>query len=264
VSGTPGPDREGGPGLLPSPRLRDLPLAWRLIATFLLLATGAGYVAAQVTLFATHADADGKPGLTMEDIRVAFHGRPGHSLLSSKVDGGSMEKHVPIPSERARLLAWARGGARRSDFEPARLVLGARCVRCHAPGREKEDRPFAESAEAGATWERLRPFCEPDHGISIQALARSTHAHLFGMGVLYALLGAVFCLTGTSRRTKAVVVSAPFVAMFVDIGSWWLAKLHPFFAWTIVGGGALLGLALAVLILGPLWEMWGPGARRTG
>ena len=45
----------------------------------------------------------------------------------------------------------------------------------------------------------------------------------------------------------------------MDIGCWWLTKLHAGFALGVVAGGALLGLAFAVLVLRPLWEILTPG-----
>ena len=44
----------------------------------------------------------------------------------------------------------------------------------------------------------------------------------------------------------------------MDIGSWWFTKyLDPaFFAYLVIGGGGLWGLALAAQILISLWEMW--------
>ena len=121
--------------------------------------------------------------------------------------------------------------------------------------------PFAASRSEGATQELVLPMTAPDRGMSYLSLARSSHAHLFGMGVLYALAGLAFLLTETSPRTKAVVVALPFLAMFVDIGSWWLTKLSPAFAVGVIAGGALLGVAFAILILRPLWELLTPGRR---
>ena len=240
------------------PSLRALQFPARLLVTFFLLAAAAGLAAGEGNVLASVADADGKPGLSMEDLRVTYHGRPGWTLLASKVDGGSMEKHVPIPSERKVLLDWARNGARLEEFDGARKVLDARCVKCHAPGGEKEDAPFAASRESGASHALVSRVTAPDHGMSASKRATTTHAHLFGMGMLFLLLGAIFLLTNTRRETKAVVVAAPFLGMFLDIGSWWLAILSPAFVWTVVLGGAVTGVAALVLILRPLWEMWGP------
>lgn len=243
------------------PGLRALALPARLLVTLFLLGAAAGLLAGEGNVLASHAAADGRPGLSMEDLRRTYHGRPGWTLIASMVDGGPMEKHVPIPSERKAILDWARGGARREDFDAARKVLDARCVKCHSPGGEKEESPFAEAREAGARWDLVSNYARPDRGMSLAARATTTHAHLFAMSTLYALMGAVFLLTNTRRAVKAAAVALPFVGMFVDIGSWWLAMLHPAFVWTIVAGGTLVAAGTVVLVARPLWEMWGPEPR---
>jgi hypothetical protein len=245
------------------PGLRALPLPARLLVTLFLLGTAAGLAAGEANVLATHAGNDGDPALGMEDLRRAYHGRPGWTLIASKVDGGSMEKHVPVPSERRAIVEWARGGARREEFDPARRVLDRRCVKCHAPGGEKEGSPFAASREAGAEWGLVVRYAQPDRGMSPSKRATTTHAHLFGMSVLFALLGAVFLLTSARRPVQCVAVAAPFAGMFLDVGCWWLALLSPSFCWGIVAGGAILAASVLFLVGRPLWEMWGPGARRA-
>jgi hypothetical protein len=240
------------------PGLRALAYPARLLVSLFLLGAAAGLLAGEGNVLATHAGNDGRPELSMEDLRRAYHGRPGWTLIGSKVDGGSMEKHVPVPSERAAIVEWARAGARREEFDPVRRVLDRRCVKCHAPGGEKEGSPFAASREAGAEWGLVSEYARPDRGMSAAKRATTTHAHLFGMTVLFGLLGAVFLFTGTRRGVKAIVVAAPFAGMALDIGSWWLALLSPAFCWGIVAGGALLASSLVVLVARPLWEMWGP------
>ncbi|OGA68278.1 MAG: hypothetical protein A3G81_02650 [Betaproteobacteria bacterium RIFCSPLOWO2_12_FULL_65_14] len=54
------------------------------------------------------------------------------------------------------------------------------------------------------------------------------------------------------------ILAMPFFAIWADIGSWWITKYEPVFAWVVVIGGALMGLALAAQILISLWEMWFP------
>jgi hypothetical protein len=243
------------------PGLRALALPARLLVSLFLAGAAAGLLAGEGNVLATHAENDGDPALSMEDLRRAYHGRPGWTLLASKIDGGSMEKHVPVPSERGAILAWARAGAKREEFDPARRVIDRRCVKCHAPGGEKEGSPFAASREAGAEWALVARYAKPDRGMSTSKRATTTHAHLFGMSVLFGLLGAVFLFTNTRRGVKAFAVAAPFVGMFVDIGSWWLSILSPAFCWGIVAGGAILAASTAVLVARPLWEMWGPVPR---
>ena len=59
-----------------------------------------------------------------------------------------------------------------------------------------------------------------------------------------------------------MLIAIPFVAIWLDIGSWWFTKFKPLFAYTVIGGGALMGLSLAAQISLSLYEMWVP--RRSG
>ncbi len=220
---------------------------------------GLGFVAAQVNLRLQHGALDGEPGLSLADVEAAFHGRAGYSIVTSKIDGGSMEKYIPRPSDRGVLFAWVESGASEAEFEAPAEVLDRLCVRCHHPGGEMAGVPFASSRADGASFQLVEPVTAPDGGMSWSALARSSHAHLFGMGTLYALAGLVFLMTDTRPRWKGICVALPFVAMLLDIGCWWLTKLHAGFAVGVVAGGGLLGVAFAALVLRPLWELVTPG-----
>lgn len=243
------------------PSLRALAFPARLLLTLFLLGTAAGLAAGEGNVLASHAEADGRPGLSMEDLRRVYHGRPGWTLIASKVDGGSMEKNVPVPSERRAILDWARSGATREGFDGARKVLDLRCVKCHSPGGEKGESPFAEAREAGARWDLVREYAKPDRGMTTAARATTTHAHLFSLSALLALLGFVFLLTNTRRAVKAAVVALPFAGMFLDVGCWWLSLWSPAAVAGIVAGGTMLAAGTLILVVRPLWEMWGPEPR---
>lgn len=242
-------------------RLRDLPLPQRVLATWFLVALAAGFGAAQLNLRLQHASADGEPGLAYSDVVATFHGTPESSLLVSKVSpGGSMSKHLPLAEDRRAITSWVKSGAREAEFAPVAEVLGRRCVRCHNPAGEMRYVPFAPSREGQPEFARVKPLAEPGPLMSEASLAKSTHAHLFGMGTLFAVAGWLFLASDPPSWLRTAGVSLPFAAMFLDIGCWWLARLHEGFAGGVLAGGALLALSFGVLIAWPLWNLWG---RRT-
>jgi hypothetical protein len=200
---------------------------------------------------------DGESGLSYGDVVAAFHGVPGSTALTSKISpGGSMRRYIPLPDDQAVVESWVRGGATQAEFDPTRQVLDRLCVRCHNPGGAMPQARMASSRAEGAQFELVSAFTGPDQGMSVLSLARSSHAHLFGMGVLYAIAGVIFVCSSAGPRTKAIVVSLPFAAMFLDIGCWWLTKMTPGFAVGVIAGGVLLAVAFTVLILWPLWDLW--------
>ena len=55
----------------------------------------------------------------------------------------------------------------------------------------------------------------------------------------------------------ASLVAVPFLAIWLDIGSWWFTKTEPIFAYAVIAVGGLMGLSLALQIGISLVEMWG-------
>ena len=103
-----------------------------------------------------------------------------------------------------------------------------------------------------------------DTGTSIAQLARVSHIHLFGVSIIFLLTGMIFALSETPVWLRVSLVILPYVTIIMDIGSqWWATKyLDPTFAYIVIAGGALMGLALAAQILISLWEMWIEPLRR--
>jgi hypothetical protein len=89
-------------------------------------------------------------------------------------------------------------------------------------------------------------------------LARVSHIHLFGIGMIFLLTGIIFSLSETPIWLRISLVVLPYLAILADIGSWWLTKFIPVFGIVVIVGGAFMGVALAGQILISLWEMWLP------
>ena len=88
-------------------------------------------------------------------------------------------------------------------------------------------------------------------------LARVSHIHLFGISMMFVLTGAIFSLSATPIWFRVTVVVIPYLAIIMDIGSWWATKYYdPVFAFIVLIGGAFMGLAMACQILVSLWDMW--------
>ncbi|MFQ5519603.1 MAG: hypothetical protein ACE5E3_06350, partial [Mariprofundus sp.] len=55
---------------------------------------------------------------------------------------------------------------------------------------------------------------------------------------------------------KRITVIIPFLAILIDILSWYITKFIPGFSFVVVISGGLMGLSLAVQILVSLYQMW--------
>jgi len=65
------------------------------------------------------------------------------------------------------------------------------------------------------------------------------------------------CSQDQTLLVAASLVAVPFLAIWMDIGSWWFTKNEPIFAYTVIAGGTLMGLSLSLQIGISLVEMWG-------
>jgi hypothetical protein len=96
--------------------------------------------------------------------------------------------------------------------------------------------------------------------MSVTSLTQSTHVHMLGFSMLYALTGIIFAFTSYPLWLRATVAPLVLVAQAVDISCWWLARLDgvgPYFAMTIIGTGLVVGLGLFVHIVGSVWDLYG-------
>ena len=230
--------------------LADLSLPLKALFTGYLLVIGLGLLMAGVQIMLTHGMADGKFGLSVDDIVYSYHGNhdgENASKLEAKLNG-SMKENAP-PEARLTLVKWARAGASESEWETTiKPLVMEHCDACHAniPG-------LSNIAEK----EVMMKMVAVDHGVSITSLTRVSHIHLFGIAFIFFFVGWIFTFaTGYSALAKAILIATPFVFLMVDILSWWLTKLEPDFAWLVIIGGFGYSLASTIMIFTSLYQMW--------
>lgn len=212
---------------------------------------GIGYLIALANLYLTYHLTDGEPGLTAADLRRAFYGNRSNTKLASKIDGGSMQQFLKRSGDKEKILSWIQDGADVAGYErTVRPILAGNCVRCHNPSGLQRFTPLT-------SYEEVMVVTQVDRGEPVQLWARVAHTHLQSIGLIFLVLGGLFCLTSLGDRTKILVVTAPFVLLLVDFGARFLARYNPATVYIMMGSGALIGLCFAVMILWPLYEMWG-------
>jgi len=95
--------------------LCELTLPVKTLFTGYLLAIGLGLLMAGAQIMLTHGMADGKVGLSVDDIVYSYYGDRSGSTLESKLNG-SMKNNAP-PEVRLELLKWADAGAPASEWK---------------------------------------------------------------------------------------------------------------------------------------------------
>ncbi|MCK6483868.1 MAG: hypothetical protein HUU22_14485 [Phycisphaerae bacterium] len=171
-------------------QLGSLPLAGKIILTAFLALIGFGYLAALGNLYQRHQLADGRSGLSFDDLRAVFHGlnvaasvaddvaaarprAPQSRMLEQIEPGGDMRKHLLKGGDASvrALTAWLEAGAIDDEFDreslmnegdPApRAVIERQCLNCHnADGGENEDAPFGPDAFE-ASYDLVRVYAAP-------------------------------------------------------------------------------------------------------
>jgi hypothetical protein len=231
-----------------STTLARLPVSYKVLFTGFLLVIGVGLMMAGAQIMLTHGKADGKPGLSVDDIVYSYYGNRSGSKLESQLNG-SMKAMAP-DEVRFQLIQWARdeapAGEWKDKIEP---LVQKHCVACHN----------AEAAIPNFTkLEVLQKAAEVDQGASISTLTRVSHIHLFGISFIFLFVGWIFGMAEFDFRWKLILISTPFAFLLLDVLSWWLTKYIPAFAWLTMIGGLGYSLASTTMIFSSLIQMWLP------
>jgi hypothetical protein len=230
--------------------LERLPESYKVLFTGFLLVIGMGLLMAGAQIMLTHGMADGKPGLSINDIIYSYYGNRTGSKLETMLKG-QMKPMAP-DEVRFELIKWAADGAPMTAWaSKIKPRLDQYCVSCH-------------NADSGLTdftkLENVQKVAEVDQGASVTALTRVSHIHLFGIAFIFMFVGWIFGLAEFPRKWKLILIATPFTFLIVDVLSWWLTKFFSIFAWLTIIGGIGYSLASTAMILTSLAQMWLPRA----
>ena len=86
----------------------------------------------------------------------------------------------------------------------------------------------------------MLPSAAVDTGETVDALARVSHIHLFGIAFIFFFVGYIFNqAVGINVLLKSALIFTPFAFLLLDVLSWWLTKWYPNFAiLTLIGVSA--------------------------
>jgi len=222
----------------------------KVLFTSYLCVVGIGYMMAFTQILFTHGMADGKFGLSVDDIVYSYYGDRTGTLLENKLNGSM--KDMAGDHERLEIIKWVRNGAEESTFESSgvKMVFENNCLACH-------------STEAGmglpdfSQFENIKERAQQDTGATFSSLTRVSHIHLFGISFIFFFVGAIFVFASSVPIwLKSTVIAMPFASQIMDIASWWLTKFDPMFAWLVLIGGSGMGAAFAFMWFVSVYEMW--------
>ena len=229
--------------------LKDHDTPIKVLFTGYLITVGIGYFFALIQILLTHGMADGKFGLSIDDIVYSYYGNRSGTVLEQQLEG-AMKQNAP-EDERFQIIQWVRDGADEEAYKDDGIekIIQTRCVMCH--NKEASGLPnFNDFAQ-------VKKLAAQDEGSSVGTLTRGSHIHLFGISFIFMFVGIIFSFSETTNvKFKCIAVGMPYLFLVTDILSWWLTKYYPVFAWLVVFAGMGMGVSFIFMWVTSVMEMW--------
>ncbi|MDC9729258.1 MAG: hypothetical protein PSN04_08010 [Methyloprofundus sp.] len=229
--------------------LNELDTPVKVLFTGYLTTVAVGYLFALIQILFTHGMADGKFGLSIDDIVYSYYGNRSGTVLENKLEGSMKGK--ASEQETFKIIQWVRDGASQNEFVNQGIdkIIDAKCVMCH-----NED---AATIPDFDEFENIKELTMEDEGATFSSLTRVSHIHLFGISFIFMFVGLIFSFSTTaSSYYKSLAIGMPYAFLIIDILSWWLTKLHPMFASLIMLAGGGMGISFAFMWVVSIKEMW--------
>jgi hypothetical protein len=255
-------------------RLRALDPAVRVGLTFIVLTALGGLVASGRHVVDHHEGRDGRPGLSLDDVRGAYHGvrttapltialQRGHP--ADVTDDGEL---LLAAEERDVLSRWLASNRISEDYDNLDLgdaapaeIMAARCLACHSRQATLADDvgqriplDYWDDVKRVAFSRRINP-------VDVGILTTSTHTHALGLATLSLVAAGLVLATAWPRRLVHVLIALMGVALAADLGGPWLARSWAGAIWIIVAGGGVYGVAVALTLLLVLVDLWRPAPK---
>jgi hypothetical protein len=227
---------------------QELPSTMRSLFTGALLVVGMGYLFAILYVFAAHSEADGKPGLSVEDIKITYSGSTETTPLEKALRGPM--SGMLSARDLSLVVEWIREGARKRAFEAdIDAIFEANCISCHDGSN-----PHLSNLDG---FENVALVVEQDTGADLYTLVRVSHIHLFGLTFIFFIIGFIFSHAYLRPLwLKHVIILAPFAGVIADVLGWYLTKVFTPFAWVVLVAGAINGAAFAAMWCISMYQMW--------
>jgi hypothetical protein len=229
--------------------LKDHDTPVKVLFTGYLCTVGVGYLFALIQILFTHGMADGKFGLSVDDIVYSYYGNRSGTVLEQKLNG-SMKDNAP-EQEGFAIMQWARDGADIDAYKDDGIdkIIETRCVMCH--------NSTASGIPDFTKFDNLKELAKQDEGATFASLTRVSHIHLFGISFIFMFVGLIFSFAETATtKVKCIAIGMPYAFLMADILSWWLTKIHPMFAWLVILAGMGMAASFIYMWVISLLEMW--------
>ncbi|MCA9290602.1 MAG: hypothetical protein KDA25_05705 [Phycisphaerales bacterium] len=255
----------------PSPdspfRLRTIHVLGRVGLTCIVLVMLGGLAASFRHVVDHHENRDERPGLSMDDVRGAYHGLNSEAPLRRALEANHPAEVAGAAAladaDRTVLLTWLSGDRISSDYDNLDLgdaapaeIIAAHCLSCH-------DRQGASKTGGGVPleyWDDVKSvaFAREISRTGDEIIIASLHAHTLALATLALGIGGLLLATTWRRRFAGLMIGLMGVGLLGDLAGQWLTRDAVGFAWLIVIGGTMFGGAATLSLLAVLVELWRP------
>jgi hypothetical protein len=227
---------------------QELPISMRTLFTGALLVVGLGYLFAALYVFAAHSGADGKPGLSVDDIKITYSGSTETSALESALRG-PMSGMLP-QQDLESLMDWIRAGADKRNYTASiETIVEINCLSCHDGSN-----PHLSNLDG---FENIQKVVAQNTGADLFTLVRVSHIHLFGLTFIFFIVGFIFSHSFVRPLwLKSLIIAIPFAGVIADVLGLYVTKVFTPFAWVVLIAGVFNGLAFAVMWVVSMYQMW--------
>jgi hypothetical protein len=248
--------------------LSSLPRPFRfgLACVVLVLLYGLGVSATH--LHRHHANRDGQPGLTLDDLTGVYHGLSAKAPLLRSLERGHPEDLPPADAESLRRwlaqpdLAQVYDDTKLGDRAPAE-ILDRQCLRCHARAAKDGDGigkkvplEYWDDVKAQAEGRAVEPN-------TVEIVVASAHTHALAMGSLSVVAMLLALGTRWPRRLTGALAAVAGAGLLVDLTCWLPARSFAGLVPVLAAAGAAWAASTALLLLLVLAELVRP-ARGAG
>ena len=252
-------------------KLRRLDPAAKLGLTFLVLVVIGGIVASLSHIRQHHANRDEQPGLSIVDIKGAYHGVRTIAPLVTALEREhpselEFEESDPLTdADRAVLLAWLGGERISEDYDNLDLgdaapaeILARSCLSCHSRQATEGD----ESAKDIRLdyWDDVKAiaFSREINPPGIDILTISTHTHALSLATLSIVLAGLLLATSWPRPLVNGCILLLGLGLAADLSAWWLARSMEGFIWMLIIGGGVYCAMTVLTSLAIIVDLWLP------
>jgi len=260
--------------------IHELDWPKKLLATSFIVVLSCGFFAAHALLHYTFSQSSGKESLVpgTPEIVKHFYGDREQTRFRKMVLGPMKKYFTENPDEQPKgqakltaseqadldkVVAWNDRGAPEAEYwdtatkkhiEIGAILNSHGCFECHAVdarGTEaKADAPLE-------TFAGISKFTKQDTGLGEGQLLMLTHVHLLGMGLMFLGLSAFFAFTAWPAWLRGWLIFAGFASILLDISGWWMVKGQGApWAWLVILGGILMGVAFGAIALLTIVGTW--------